>query len=803
MAERIVDSKRVEIQPRSAPYLAPDLGLRGGLGKTLLTAFLLLTILPLSLLAFVTYNQIQRDTHSKSIASLETMVSLKEAYVTDWVESYERDLALLAGEPDLETHLAAKLKAAQVVDPTLTAIALFDRATGKVVATTGLGEAELKTILPGATEGRSLVLPPSAAANGQPLLAVSHEWADRQLVGFLQWNSLWRIITASDGQEDVTTHLITGDGLMISEQGLARVPPDQLEAMFQGMQQTTKEQSGSGAYINLEGIPVFGAYRWNPKFQIALLAEQPQIQALQAADTLTAVVVGGTLAVALITVAIAAVVTRRVTLPIVQLTETAAWMARGNLDQRVPIARRDEIGILARAFNRMAAELRVLYQNLESKVAERTAQLEEASAQTRYYAMQLTISAEVARVASSIRDLEPMLSTVVDLIGQAFELHHAAICLLDESGEWAVWQVVSSMEQSLPGRVAVDGPTLVGQVMADGRRRVVRAGEPPENQDAAGTGQLPQPPAGCEMAVPLRVQDRVLGAIYLQSSQSDAFGLSDQIVYQSLADQISIAIENARAYALERETVAKMQELDRIQAQFMTNMSHALRTPLTSIMGFSQIILKELDGPLTDLQRTDLTTIHESGQRLLELINDMLELSHLELGTAPFTLSMVNLTEIIEGVMATGRALARGKSVQLHEEIPKDLPPICTDRQRLRQVILALLTNAIKYTDEGSVRLCVTTEDDRVVLSVQDTGLGIPEAERARIFASSAHGEASGDEGVNGFGLAISKRVVERLGGRIWVEDREGSGSTFTFTLPIQPAETELGASSRDREVEE
>lgn len=802
MAQRIIDSKRVEIRPKPATQLAPDLGLRGGLGKTLLTAFLLLTTLPLSLLAFLTYNQIQRDTHQKSIASLETMVSLKEAYVADWVESYERDLVLLAGDPDLETHFLAPLEAAQAVDPTLTALALLDRTTGKVIATTGHGEADLKAILPWATEDRSLILPPTPAANGQPLLAVSHEWADRQLVGLLQWDSLWQIITASDGQEDTTTHLITGDGLMISERGMARVSPDQLEAMPQGILLTMERQSGSGAYNNPEGTPVFGAYRWNPKFQIALLAEQPQIQALQAADTLTAVVVGGTLAVALITVAIAAVVTRRLTRPIVQLTETAAWMARGNLDQKVSIVRRDEIGILARAFNRMAAELRVLYHNLESKVAERTAQLEKASTQTRYYAMQLAISAEVARVASSIRDPETMLSTVVDLIGQAFELHHVAIYLLDDSGEWAVWQVASNTDHPLPERVAVDGPTLVGHVMADGQRRVVQAGEPAETKDAVHTGQTAQPPAGCEMAVPLRIQARMLGALYLQSSQPTAFGSSDQIVYQSLADQISIAIENARAYALERETVAKLQELDRIQAQFLTNMSHALRTPLTSVMGFSQIMLKELDGPLTDLQRTDLNTIHESGQQLLGLINDMLELSHLELGTAPFTLSEVNLAEIIEGVMATARALARGKSVQLREEIPEDLPPICTDRQRLRQVILALLANAIKFTDEGSVCLCVATEDNRVVISVQDTGIGITEAERARIFSNSAYGEPGSDEGVNGFGLAISKRVVERLGGRIWVKDREGKGSTFTFTLPIRPAETERVSRSKDKEAE-
>ena len=222
----------------------------------------------------------------------------------------------------------------------------------------------------------------------------------------------------------------------------------------------------------------------------------------------------------------------------------------------------------------------------------------------------------------------------------------------------------------------------------------------------------------------------------LQSSRPDDFDPNDQMVYQSLADQISIAIENAKAYAVERQTVERLRELDRIQSQFLANMSHALRTPLTSIIGFSRMMLKELDGPITDVQHTDLDAIHHSGLELLGLINDMLELSQLDLGTAPFTLAKVDLTEIIEGVMATARALACGKPVQLCQEIPADLPVLYTDSRRVRQVILALVSNAVKFTDEGSILLRVIRENGHMTISVSDTGPGIPEPERARLFSN-------------------------------------------------------------------
>lgn len=766
--------------------------MRGGLGKTLLIAFLLLTIVPLSLLGFLTYNQIQHDTRERLVASLETMVALKEAHLLDRVESYQRALILLADALGPGSDHAAQLAAIQANDPALSALILMDPDTGDVLAATGSARADAQTVQSLVTEEPGLVVAPPLAGSDQPVLAITHVWANRLLVALLDWEAPRQIVTAFDGPgEEGGTYLVTEEGWVLTEEDLTQLSQADREDLGEGVANVLQGESGSGAYNGPDGTPVFGAYRWNPELRVGILAEQVQQQALAAGNAMTAMVVGATLAVALVTSAIAAAVTRRVTRPIVQLTETAAWMARGDLDQKVAVTRKDEIGVLAQAFNRMAAELRVLYGDLEAKVAERTRQLEKANERTQYYLMQLVTSAEVARVVSSIRDLDELLTAVVGLIGSTFELHHTSVYLLDDSSEWVVWRVGSRGSDLSPERVEVGGPTLVGRVAADGRLRVVRSGGSAEQGTEPGTTETLRPPVVCEMVVPLRVQDQMLGILDLQSSRADDFGENEQRVYQGLADQISIAIENARAYAVERETVQKLRELDRVQSQFLTNMSHALRTPLNSIIGFSRLLLKEVDGPLSEMQRADLTAIHESGRQLFGLINDMLELSRLELGVAPFSRSKVDLAEIIEGVMATARALARGKPVRLYEQVPGNLPTLYTDGQRIRQVILALLSNAVKLTDRGSIHLRVTTDDGHVIISVHDTGMGIPRGGREQIFSEADHGEPDSDQDVPGFGLAISKRVVERLGGEIWVESEEGVGSTFTFTLPIKPAKAE------------
>jgi signal transduction histidine kinase/HAMP domain-containing protein len=919
-----------------------SLQMRGGLGKTLLIAFLLLAIVPLSFLAFVTYHQVQRDIQTRLLASLETIVSLQEAHLLDWAEDNHQDMAQVAlaldqsapahpaqgtgnampggrvAEP-LQAVLEGQLPALQ---PAYSALILVDASTGQVLAATDpdlAGEAaawdgrSASSLAPQLLSGRGLVV--TSLQEGEPVPAagaaypvVRYPWDGKLLVGVLNWEELRDVVAGPAlGTEGLALSLVTADGLVLSASegrsaqtplrettallGAAAGGPGQ-ETRAGGMQALLQRRSGAGAYQNLQGVPVFGAYRWLPELELGILAEEAQARCLSGGDAVTALIVGATLAVALITAAIAAIVTRRITRPIVQLTATASWMARGDLSHRVSVTRRDEIGVLAGAFNRMAAELQILYSNLEARVAERTAQLAEANEQARYHARQLAISAEVARVASSIRDLPTLLGTVVELISRSFELDQVAIYLLEQEvstvpdmegldlGErhgaspgvdscpaqpLAMWQAQVSAQVAQQRAPA-------GSVPGSVRAALSGAGEAGAGQqedvapfllvpwDARSEGRIPaaaSPPAGrAEMAIPLQVCGRTLGVLHVTGSSATSFGESEGVVYRSLADQIAIAIENASAYALEHETVRRLKELDRIQSQFLTNMSHALRTPLNSIIGFSRVMLKGLDGSLNELQRSDLTTIHEGGRQLLGLIDDLLELSQWDIspvdpdqtyiqdgsqdaafrvGQLPalsdslvpgMTECQVDLGEIVEGVMATARALARGEPIRLTQEVPDDLPRITTDARLVRRLILALLANAIKFTGQGEIRLRVDALWDSVQVSISAT-TEEPASAGSGPSTAAEQGRARGCHGPGEAGtkarppyawtaqpqVTMARPIVEKLGGQIRdgscpaeMPGRQGGqeedGATFAFSLPIARQDTSAWASSSSKEAQ-
>lgn len=252
---------------------------------------------------------------------------------------------------------------------------------------------------------------------------------------------------------------------------------------------------------------------------------------------------------------------------------------------------------------------------------------------------------------------------------------------------------------------------------------------------------------------------------------------------------------------LNRELAAaneKLEEADRLKNEFVATISHELRTPLNSIIGFTKLILNEIDGPLNDLQRTDLTAIYTSSQHLLTLVNDVLDFSKIAAGKMELHKEMLDFSEIAVGVMATTLALVGDKNIELIEEIEEGLPTVYADRVRIRQVILNLMSNAVKFTKEGSITLRarrITKEvevDGRrrtvpfILCSVIDTGIGIAEEDVPIVFEEFRQLDASSSRQADGtgLGLPISKRLVEVHGGQLWLESRVGVGSTFSFTLP-------------------
>jgi signal transduction histidine kinase len=240
-----------------------------------------------------------------------------------------------------------------------------------------------------------------------------------------------------------------------------------------------------------------------------------------------------------------------------------------------------------------------------------------------------------------------------------------------------------------------------------------------------------------------------------------------------------------------REANQGIREADRLKSEFVATISHELRTPLNTIIGFAKFMLNEGAGPLTDMQRTDLSAIYSSGQHLLALVNDILDLSKIEAGKITLNQELLDFREIAAGIMSSAIALVADKSIELKEEIDPHLPPAYADRQRVRQIILNLVSNAAKFTEEGRITLRVKPITDNgkswILCAVEDTGIGIRQEDIPTVFEAFRQVDRSSARRAQGtgLGLPISRRLAELHGGRMWVESEQGVGSTFYFTLPV------------------
>lgn len=232
---------------------------------------------------------------------------------------------------------------------------------------------------------------------------------------------------------------------------------------------------------------------------------------------------------------------------------------------------------------------------------------------------------------------------------------------------------------------------------------------------------------------------------------------------------------------------------DRMKSAFLATMSHELRTPLNSIIGFSGILMQELPGPLNPEQAKQMGMVCNRASHLLALVNDVLDLSKIEAGQLELVMESMDVRSVVEGVVATIRPQAERKGLELAVDIAPSIGTIQSDRRRVEQVLLNLLSNAIKFTEEGRVHVEVTVNGDQVSIGVNDTGVGIEAQDQPKLFQPFSQlntGLNRSHEGT-GLGLSISKRLVEMLGGRLWLNSNWGKGSTFGFDLPTNAGAAE------------
>jgi signal transduction histidine kinase len=298
------------------------------------------------------------------------------------------------------------------------------------------------------------------------------------------------------------------------------------------------------------------------------------------------------------------------------------------------------------------------------------------------------------------------------------------------------------------------------------------------------------------LAVPMVRGDKIMGVLVIQRRSTGSFPPHISELLQTFATQSALAIVNARLFRELQTKTGELEVASRHKSEFLASMSHELRTPLNAVIGFSEVLLDRMFGELNERQEEYVRDIWNSGKHLLELINEILDLSKVEAGQMVLEPSTFKVGGALEYALATVRERATVHEIGLTVEVAEDVDTVEADELRFKQVVLNLVSNAVKFTpDGGSVSIRAYRDETEVIVTVTDTGIGVPPEDQELIFESFQQGRrgAPKEEGT-GLGLTLSRRIVGLFGGRMWLESTPGVGSTFGFSLP-QP---ESGPSSTE-----
>jgi signal transduction histidine kinase len=264
-------------------------------------------------------------------------------------------------------------------------------------------------------------------------------------------------------------------------------------------------------------------------------------------------------------------------------------------------------------------------------------------------------------------------------------------------------------------------------------------------------------------------------------------------VVSSIKEGYLVSLESARKQLQEQIVVIdqareRAERSDQVKSAFLASMSHELRTPLNAVINFTRFVLDGDTGPVTEQQTELLTEVVGSAKHLLNLINDVLDMSKIEAGSLNlFVEDDVNVNSIVTSVVSTGRGLLNGKPTQLQTEIEENLPLIRADRQRILQILLNVMSNACKFTDDGEIRVKIAQKDGEVLITMSDTGPGIAKEDQAMVFEAFKQTKTGLRQGGGtGLGMPIAKSLAEAHGGRMWLESEYGKGATFFVALPIK-----------------
>jgi signal transduction histidine kinase len=402
----------------------------------------------------------------------------------------------------------------------------------------------------------------------------------------------------------------------------------------------------------------------------------------------------------------------------------------------------------------------------------------------------LTALGEVSRAVSSTLDVEMVLDTIVSRASQLAGGAGCSIFEYDAGAERfqlrATHNYDAEFVEALRAVPLRKGEGLMG--------RAAEMREPIQVPDITQPGAYQSSVRDtlirfgyrALLAVPLLREDQIIGSLSFNRKAPGEFLPEVVDVLTTFATQSALAIQNARLFREIADKSTQLEAASRHKSEFLANMSHELRTPLNAIIGFSEVLTERMFGELNEKQDEYLKDIHASGQHLLSLINDILDLSKIEAGRMELERSAFDLPSAIENALILVRERASRRGIRLGSTIDERLGTIDGDERKVKQVLLNLLSNGLKFTPEGGrIDVGARLDGDRAEVSVADTGIGIAPADQDAVFEEFRQvGTADKKAEGTGLGLALSRKFIELHGGKIWVQSQLGAGSTFTFTLP-------------------
>ncbi|KAM3093057.1 GAF domain-containing protein [Phormidesmis sp. 146-12] len=401
---------------------------------------------------------------------------------------------------------------------------------------------------------------------------------------------------------------------------------------------------------------------------------------------------------------------------------------------------------------------------------------------------------QISRTLNSSLDLAYVLQQIVNHTGQCFSVDRALIFAIaaQEVQVLSEWNA-QSQAQSVKGArtIASQCPDLLNSIAAFGDRQVFHV----PNFASLSSKTL------SVLSVPIFVHNKLAGGLCLHMTTScRTFTVEEIDLLERIADQAAIALYNAQSYkrleqlvqkrtqALEQEKLIS-ESANRAKSEFLANMSHELRTPLNSIMGLSQLLQQEFFGPLNDKQQEYVTCIHSSGEHLLSLINDILDLAKVEAGKEELSFTSLCVQEVCNSCLSLVRERAYDRGLQLTTHLDPNANFCMADVRRLKQILLNLLSNAIKFTPSGKVSLIVQKQPHGITFTIADTGIGIAEKKLPLLFQpfSQVDSQLNRRYEGTGLGLVLARNLAKLHGGDITVKSIAGKGSQFTLYLPDEP----------------